>query len=186
MARKRINVCLSGGAPGADMAWGVAARRRGHGVFHFSFPGHRTRAPLNERVMLSPAALRQADGPLRRAARILERRFSPNDGYRTSLLRRNWFQVRDSARLYAVGSLDRRGHVRGGTGWTVALFLARAREAYLFDQRRRRWLAWRGAQAGWRPIARPPAPHGRWTGIGSRHLSRNGRRAIHDLMARLG
>ena len=186
MARKHINVCLSGGAPGADLVWGAAARKRGHQVRHFSFAGHRTRARPSERIILKVTELRRADGPLRRAARILERRFSPNDGYRASLLRRNWFQVRDSMRLYAVGSLDRRGHVRGGTGWTVMLFLARAREAYLFDQRRRRWLAWRGAKAGWCPIARPPAPHGRWTGIGARSLSRTGRRAIHDLMARLG
>jgi hypothetical protein len=49
-----------------------------------------------------------------------------------------------------------------------------------------RWLAWRGAKTGWRPIAQPPAPHGRWTGIGTRRLSHAGRRAIRDLMAGVG
>jgi len=186
MAEKRIDVCLSGGAPGADLAWGAAARRLGHTVVHFSFSGHRTRARPDERVVLNAAELSEADEPLRRVARTLGRRFSANGGYRASLLRRNWFQVRDSARLYAVSSLDSRGNVRGGTGWTVALFLVRAREAYLFDQRRMHWFAWRGAKAGWRPIARPPAPHGRWTGIGTRRLSRAGRRAIRDLMAGVG
>ncbi|MDE2165426.1 MAG: hypothetical protein KGJ66_03700 [Alphaproteobacteria bacterium] len=184
MARKRANVCLSGGAPGADLAWGAVARRCGHRVIHFSFAGHRTRARRGERIVLSAAQLRTADRHLRRVARILGRRFVADDSYRSKLLRRNWFQVRDSARLYAVASFDRRGQVAGGTGWTVALFLGRAREAYLFDQRRRRWLAWRGAASGWQPIARPPMPHGRWTGIGTRRLSEVGRQAIRAAMAR--
>ncbi|HEV2263225.1 MAG TPA: hypothetical protein VGR79_01700 [Stellaceae bacterium] len=138
---------------------------------HFSFAGHRTQAKAIERVVLRPARLREADERLRRAARTLERRFSPDDGYRANLLRRNWFQVRDSARLYAVVSFDRGGHIAGGTGWTVALFLARAQEAYIFDQRRQRWLVWRGAEAGWRPILRPPVPYGHWTGGSARGTS---------------
>lgn len=183
MAEKRANVCLSGGAPGADLAWGAAARRSGHAIMHFSFAGHRTRARRDERIVLSAAQLRTADRHLRRVARILGRRFVADDSYRAKLLRRNWFQVRDSARLYAVAAFDRRGNVAGGTGWTVALLLARAHEAYLFDQRRRCWLTWRGLETGWQPIARPPAPRGRWTGIGTRRLSRAGRQAIDGLLA---
>ena len=36
------NICFSGGARGADHAWGLMAEDQGHRVIHFSFKGHKT------------------------------------------------------------------------------------------------------------------------------------------------
>jgi len=52
-------ICLSGGAPGADLEWGLCARAAGHTVIHWSFVGHRTKAPLGEHVIL-PTELQHA------------------------------------------------------------------------------------------------------------------------------
>lgn len=176
-----MNVCLSGGATGADLAWGRAARAKGHRVIHFSFARHDTDAPADERRILDDAELRAADPHLAGAAKALGRPWPPRAG--RNLLRRDWHQVKDSERVYAVASFRKDGQVEGGTAWAVALFLdrhhGRTCELYLFDQDRAQWLRW---DRGWRPIDRPPVPRGRWTGIGTRNLNAAGRDAIRALL----
>lgn len=172
-------VCFSGGARGADLAWGALARRLKHRVMHFSFAGHRTKAPRAERVILSPAQLREADPHLIAASHALHRAWPPRTDYAAQLLQRDWHQVKDSERVYAVASLDADGQIAGGTAWAVAMFIARhagdACEAFLYDQNDQQWLHWQGA---WQAIAAPPQPHGRWTGIGARDLNAAGAAAI--------
>jgi len=176
------NICFSGGAAGADLAWGAAAAQRGDAVIHFSFTGHRTAAPRDTRRVLSAAELRAADPHLARAAAALSRPWPPENHYARALLRRDWYQVKDSARLYAVASFRRDGQIAGGTAWTVAMFMGRADldNAFLFDQEAERWLVWRDE---WVPIAQPPVPSGRWTGIGTRALNAAGAAAIAALLA---
>jgi hypothetical protein len=87
------NICMSGGAEGADLEWGAAAARAGHQVVHWSFAGHRTRAPKEQMVILPEDELRQADAHLAQANRVLRRRFPPASAYALNLLRRDWFQA---------------------------------------------------------------------------------------------
>jgi hypothetical protein len=179
------NICYSGGAAGADLAWGAAAARRGDRVIHFSFAGHRTAAPRDTRRVLSDAELRAADPHLARAARELHRPWPPESAYARALLQRDWYQVKDSAALYAIGNFRRDGQITGGTAWTVAMFLGRERsemsDAFLFDQEAGHWLVWRGE---WQLESEPPAPRGRWTGIGTRALNPAGAAAIATLLGR--
>jgi hypothetical protein len=176
------NVCFSGGARGADLAWGALARRLKHRVMHFSFAGHRTQARQPERVILFPSQLRAADPHLVEASRALDRLFPPRGAYALHLLQRDWHQVKDSERLYAVASFAVDGAIAGGTAWAVAMFLARYGgkpcAAFLYDQAGAAWLQWRGA---WETIATPPPPFGRWTGIGARDLNAAGAAAIARL-----
>jgi hypothetical protein len=176
------DLCLSGGADGADLAWGDAARRHGHRVVHFSFAGHRTRARPDERRVLSAAELAAADPFLARANATLRRRWPPARPYALNLLRRDWYQVRDAGSVYAVAERDRRGRIAGGTAWAVQMFLDRhegaACAAYLFDPREARWFAWQGE---WTPLAAPPQPQGAWAGIGTRRLPPSGAAAIARL-----
>lgn len=76
LSRSSDPICLSGGAEGADIAFGTIASSRGHEVFHFSFDGHRTRAPLHQVVTLDDTLLREADPHLEKANATLKRRFS--------------------------------------------------------------------------------------------------------------
>ncbi len=179
------NVCMSGGASGADLAWGAEARRHGHKVLHFSFAGHRTRAPRDERVILSDAELQRADPYLARASARLKRAWPPASAYAANLLRRDWYQVKDAQRVYAVARLQVDQQIEGGTAWTFALFLDRHDrgpcEMYLFEPNRRQWFSWNTA---WEAIALPPRPAGLWAGIGTRALTPAGEAAIRALFAR--
>jgi len=173
---------MSGGADGADLVWGAEARRHGHKVLHFSFAGHRTQAPPDELVILSDHDMRRADPYLAKASARLKRHWPPASKYAANLLRRDWYQVKNAERVYAVASLQENGQIKGGTAWTVDLFIARHDrrpcEAYLFELNRRQWFKW---NTDWEAIAMRPPPLGMWAGIGTRALSPSGEAAIRGL-----
>jgi len=182
------NICLSGGADGADLQWGMNAGRDGQSVIHWSFANHRSQAPTQELVALSEEQLVKADGALKQASKALKRSW-PGSRSKTvkSLLRRNWYQVQWAESVYAVSSIDPiKQTVDGGTGWAVQMFLDRfARLAqfeplpcYVYDQKQKQWYQW---IAGWKPIDGPPKPQGIWAGIGTRELSDSGKWAIRNL-----
>jgi hypothetical protein len=178
------NVCQSGGARGADLAWGDHAARLGHKVVHFSFDGHRTRAPAEQLVVLWDDELRRADAHLAIANRTLRRTWPPATDYSASLLRRDWHQVRNAERVYAVARFGSDGQIEGGTAWGVTMFIDRHAGkpcgAYLYEPSLQRWLSW---NAEWQPIGTTPAPHGIWAGIGTRDLDAAGEKAIAALLA---
>jgi hypothetical protein len=166
------------------LAWGIHAAKLGHKVVHFSFAGHGTRAPRSAVVEVSPDELRQADEHLALANRTLCRAWPPKTEHSANRLRRNWYQVRNAERVYAVGSLDDDGKIEGGTAWAVTMFIDRHGgkpcEVFLFDQDAERWLEWTGR---WVPIDEPPVPHGIWAGIGTRKLNSRGESAIRRLLS---
>jgi hypothetical protein len=178
-------ICLSGGAPGADLQWGRCAGAVGHRVIHWSFAGHRTQAPPEERVILPPDLLVQADPFLIAANRTLKRQFPGRTAYATNLLRRDYFQVAWSKAVYVVGDIED-GMIVGGTAWAVQMFLDRFPDAesvkvYVFDQHQHQHRLF-GWHRGWVAIELPPQPHGIWAGIGSRDLRRSGQAEIHQLL----
>lgn len=177
------NMCLSGGADGADLQWGMTAGFAGHEVVHWSFRGHKSQAPLQEIAVLTTAQLEAADQYLERANKTLLRG-SLNKRSTTvkNLLRRNWYQVEHAERLYAVAEIHGI-KVAGGTGWAVQMFIDRHNgypcEAYVFDQELVQWFCWKGE---WAEIDSPPKPYGVWAGIGTRKLNLAGKTAIRTLM----
>ena len=178
------NVCLSGGAEGADALWGSCAGALGHAVIHWSFEGHRTQVPASEVLRLTREQLEQADPMLHRANLTLRRRFPPTSPFSANLLRRNWYQVETASGLYAVSSL-KDGKVEGGTAWAIQMFLDRhptnePLSAYLYCQKVQEWLHWDGK--GWETIGVPPPPSGLYAAIGTRDLTPDGKRAIRTLM----
>lgn len=182
------NICLSGGADGADLQWGMAAGMAGHAVVHWSFRGHRTRAPLDEIVILTPEQLMAADRPLLAAAPKLKKNYrvgrdpEGKGSFVANLLRRNWYQVGNAERVYAISSIVD-GIVQGGTAWATQMFIDRFEsapcECYVFDQKVGGWFQWNGA---WEPLEAPPEPFGVWAGIGSRDLQPNGKAAVRKLL----
>lgn len=175
-------ICFSGGAVGADLAWGDAARARGYRVVHFSFEGHKTRSVEPERVILTQKQLRSANQHCSIAGRDLGRGWPPKFDYTRKLLQRNWFQVKTTLAVYAVGYMDQGGAIVGGTAWAVKMYLnarvPHAQRAFFFDQNTGKWLSWSG---GWTPIERPPAPPHTFTGIGTRKLLPIGAEAIRGV-----
>lgn len=183
------NLCMSGGADGADLLWGFQAGKIGHGVIHWSFAEHRSQAPEQEIVRLTREQLERADEALIRANASVKRRFPTKTDVTNSLLRRNWYQVKDTNAVYAVSELEG-GQIAGGTAWAVQMYLDRFIHdlepmenchAYVLDKKTLKWFEWNGTR--WiNMISRPPTPSGIWTGIGSREMSAAARIEIRKLM----
>lgn len=184
------NVCLSGGADGADILWGTSAATLGHRVIHWSFNGHKSSAPEEEIVLLTQAHLDEADDPLKRANLSLKRKFPSKSQHVNNLLRRNYYQTRWTEAIYGVSKL-KDNQVEGGTAWAIQLYMDRFLcdnedpqkcQLYLFDQDTNYWLQW-NPQDRWSVLSKPPVPSGIWAGIGSRKLTDAGKAAICELMA---
>lgn len=177
------NLCLSGGAKGADLQWGMCAGSAGHSVIHWSFAGHRSQAPHAEIVELNEEQLQVADPFLEVANKTLMRRI-PENPFSRNLLRRNYYQVAWSQSLYAVSTISSKTNkVEGGTAWAVQMFIDRGQElpCYVFDQASENWKSWDYATLSW-VFADPSKPSGLWAGVGSRELTLAGKTAIRNLM----
>lgn len=182
------NICFSGAAKGADQAWGLMAIDRGHELIHFSFQKHKVYADSNIK-RLSSLELDEAEAHVAKAAKSMLRRYPAKDEHVNNLLRRNYFQVRWADRVYAVANLmpDDKSLLRvsGGTAWACQMYVDRwysgrdlvECELYLYDMLTNKWMQW---WETWEIIDRPPVPHGRYAGIGSRDLTDDGIRAIFE------
>lgn len=181
-----LNVCLSGGAEGADLCFGRFAESAGHGVRHYSFAGGHKGVP--HVVVLSDAQLAAADPHVARAAKTLKRN-APRQPHVRKLIQRNYYQVCDAERVYAVTRWNQRdrnstattvGELGGGTGWAVQMGIdLGVRELYLYAIEYAAWWTWR--DGAWVRADAVPRPHGRYAGIGSRDLTAVGERAIREL-----
>lgn len=180
-----MNICFSGGAAGADAAWGILAQKAGHQVQHFSFNGARP-AVTENLVILSQSELEQADSLLKTVSKSINRPFPCRKQKVSNLLRRNYFQVKDTERVYAITSVDFRSlsrtGVQGGTAWAIEMAIElNVPEIKIFDQPTEQWLEWDSGH--WIACRRPQSPEGKWTGIGSRELSDRGLQEIIDIFS---
>lgn len=138
------NLCLSGGAKGADATWGEEASKIGHQVIHWSFDGHKSYGNPDHTIKLDEETLKEADIRLEEANLSLKRRIPYGKPWIVNLLRRNWFQVKYATTVYAVGTLNenaimrnqlhkQRKHdllvksdhlgINGGTSWSCQMYL---------------------------------------------------------------
>lgn len=183
MPPSNANVCLSGGAIGADIEWGKAALAHDHTVLHFIFEGHEHNAPASLLHTLSPEELIIADAHLAKANETLGRRWPNPKRFLSNLLRRNYYQIIWTNSVYAISTF-KKGMVGGGTAWAVQMYLDRfdtkiELPCFVFDQERKTWTQWDGG--GFMEIDRPPPPSGTWTGIGTRDLNSAGSAAIQEV-----
>jgi len=176
------NLCLSGGAVGADLQWGMCAGMAGHSVIHWSFINHKTYAPDQEVVVLTSEQLSTADEHCNRASISLKKHYPPKSSYVRNLLRRNWYQVAAAERVYAVSNIID-GMVQGGTSWATQMFIDRfdsaSCECYVYDQLQEKWFKW---NTFWEALECPPEPYGVYAAIGTRSLNDAGKQAIRGLM----
>lgn len=94
-----------------------------------------------------------------------------------SLLARDWCQVKYSEAVFAIGYLHR-GIVKGGTGWAVQMAIDEGKPVWLFEQKRNQWLTYENGE--WVGCDIPVLTRD-FAGIGSRHISESGIRAIADV-----
>lgn len=181
------HICFSGGAQGADAKFGEMATKAGHGVVHFSFSNHNTQCPKDTVLILQDSELVLADPLLEICAKKLGRTFPTRNDHVNNLLRRNYFQVNQTERVYAVAPIDKDGKIIGGTAWAVQMAIQRhVKEIYLFDSFAERWYTY-DPMTEWEDYWKPtdylyvPRPYGYYTGIGTRELPEAGAAAIEVL-----
>lgn len=188
------NVCFSGGSKGADQVFGEQAERVGHTVQHYTFFNHLS--PCKKVVRLNVIDLLAADDYLKVAARILGRSYPPKTEYVTNLLRRNYYQIENTEKIFAVGLFEtdttqdtlfgsmHTGPIKSGTGWTVALgIIAGIKEIYFFDHVVNQWFEFVPGSNPWqwKQVDSVPRPSGWYTGIGSHDLPAHGSDEIKNL-----
>ena len=176
-------ILFSGGAAGAEAAFGSAAERHGIEEVNFTFDGHRIERHRGVRV-LNHEELQGGDVSLEYVSRLMHRRFTDAPTIR-KILQTIWYQVNHGQEIYVIGTVLEDGTVRGGTGWGAEFAKLCNKPLHVFDQAQDRWLTWSGSD--WDARMGKDLPlitHPHFTGTGTRTLGANGRAAIEDLLTR--
>jgi len=175
-------ICFSGGSKGADTVFTYCAGLIGHSAINFSFLNHSTPCPKDTIIILNQHELSIADPKLEEANKLLRRKYPTRYEYVNNLLRRNYYQIIYSDKIFAVTPIEKNGLPAGGTGWTIVLgVLSGIQEVYVFDCKQQSWFEKLEGKWQWKPIETPPVPDGKYTGIGSHELPEMGKDAILKL-----
>ena len=176
-------ILFSGGAPGAETAFGEAAERHGVEEVNFTFEKHPMGRARGVR-MLNHEELLAGDVSLEYVSRLMNRRYTEADTIR-KILQTLWYQVNHGQEIYVIGTVLPDGTVRGGTGWGAEFAKLCNKPLHVFDQEKNCWERWTGTE--WAICSGTNVPvvtHTHFTGTGTRRLQDNGRRAIDDLFTR--
>ena len=171
---------VSGGAVGAEAAFGAAAQQWGLEQVNFSFEGHE-QANTHGRRVLSDRELEAGDVSLIYVSRRLQRNYANAQGNLRTVLQSLWHVVRNADEVFVVGAIQEDGTVVGGTGWSVELARMWKKPLWVFDQQQDAWFAW--DRERWIEGA-PTLGAKRFAGTGTRHLTPAGERAIGQLFSR--
>lgn len=102
-----------------------------------------------------------------------------------NLLARNWFQVKNSDEIFAIGSIKRTKEVqfvKGGTGWAVQMAIDSRKPVFVFDQNETRWYFWDFETHQFLVCDyEPKISKENFAGIGTRKINMFGIQAIENL-----
>src|ERR1700741_1274948 len=173
-------ILFSGGAAGAEAAFGACAESHGIEEVNFTFEGHKIARHRGVRV-LNHEELQSGDISLAYVSRLMHRRYTDSPTIR-KVLQTMWYQVNNGQEIYVIGSILADGTVRGGTGWGAEFAKLCNKPLHVFDQDKNAWFSWSGTE--WRAVRPNDAlviTHPHFTGTGTRQLQDNAKRAIEDL-----
>ena len=176
-------ILFSGGAPGAEAAFGEAAEHHGVEEVNFTFDQH-TMARARGVRMLNHEELQAGDISLEYVSRLMNRRYTDANTIR-KILQTLWYQVNSGQEIYVIGTVLPDGTVCGGTGWGAEFAKLCNKPLHVFDQEKNCWEKWSGN--GWtvcESSAEPIITHPHFTGTGTRRLQPNGQQAIQALFQR--
>jgi hypothetical protein len=176
-------ILFSGGAPGAEAAFGACAQRHGIEEVNFTFDGHKIDRHRGVRV-LNHEELLAGDVSLEYVSRLMHRRYTEGPIIR-KVLQTLWYQVNSGQEIYVIGSILEDGTVKGGTGWGAEFAKLCNKPLYVFDQEQNAWFNWTGSS--WDrldPATVPVISHPHFTGTGTRTLKPNALREVEALFRR--
>ena len=181
--RREDCILFSGGAPGAEAAFGEEAERYGIDEVNFTFEGHSHVRQRGLRV-LNHEELLAGDVSLEYVSRLMNRRYTEGPTLR-KILQTIWYQVNSGQEIYVIGHIEDDHTVRGGTGWGAEFAKLCNKPLSVFDQARDGWFSWTGHNWVRRTSDdQPVITHPHVTGTGTRVLEANGRAAIGALFER--
>ncbi len=180
----------SGGAVGADSMFDTIGKEFGQTEHKHYWAINKT--PLGN-VELTPEQLKEGIVHAKAAAKVLGRPWV--DKY-AELLGRNWFQVKNSTQVIAIGPIvypgenNSKGYkvnalrptVDGGTGYAVEMGIANGKKVHVFDTKTNQWYKWDGNTFVKSVV---PALDKNFAGIGSRQdkgvMTKESIQAIRDV-----
>ncbi len=176
-------ILFSGGAAGAEAAFGERAERYGIDEVNYTFEGHADVRRRGLRV-LNHEELLAGDVSLEYVSRLMNRRYTEGPVLR-KILQTIWYQVNSGQEIYVIGHIEDDKTVRGGTGWGAEFAKLCNKPLSVFDQARDGWFTWTGKDWVRRTSDdQPRVTHPHITGTGTRRLEDNGRAAIEGLFER--
>jgi len=186
---KIIYYNFSGGAKGSDIGWESIGNIYGVKTIAFSFKGHRSLSPNTK--ILTNDELDEGWNNVLESAKHMKRYINRVSPYIKNLLSRNWFQVKYSDSIFAIGKILKPGDigvkyrnssdievVDGGTGYAVMMAIIKEKPVYIFDQYENEWFKWKNKKF---EKTDTPLLSIRFAGIGTRELNENGTKAIKSV-----
>ena len=175
-------ILFSGGAPGAEAAFGACAEEHGVEEVNFTFDGHRIERHRGVRV-LNHEELLAGDVSFEYLSKLMHRRYTEGPTLR-KVLQTLWYQVNSGQEVYVIGSILEDDTVKGGTGWGAEFAKLCNKPLFVFDQERDGWFRWNSATFEDATANPPVITHPHFTGTGTRALKANAKKAINGLFDR--
>lgn len=175
-------ICHSGGCPGADMFWEKVGDKYGVKTIAYSFYGHVQEG--KNRKILTNEELNEGFEAVKIASISIKRPPNPQSTYVKNLICRNWFQVKNSESVFAIGKflgVDKK-LVSGGTGWAVQMAIDNHKPTFVFDQPTNMWNEYDYNTNRFEIMFDEiPILTKTFAGIGTRELDENGKNAIRKI-----
>jgi len=172
--------CHSGGCPGADMEWEREGEKYGVKTIAYSFPDH-VQEGKNPKI-LSMGELGEGWEHVLIADRALKKNVAAlASTYMRCLLCRNWFQVKNSKAIFAIGMLENPAQVKGGTGWAVQMAIDNQKPVVVYDQTKSYWLYFDYGYKMFLRVNFSPKLTEDFAGIGTRDINSDGKDAIRKI-----
>ena len=178
-------ILFSGGAQGAEEAFGACAESFGVEEVNFSFEGHKPVRTRGLRV-LNHEELAAGEVSLAYVSKLMSRRYPDTPTFR-KILQSIWYQINSGQEIYVIGAIQPDQTVRGGTGWGAEFAKLCNKPLFVFDQDKPGWFTWDGDAAAWQALKggdEPVITHIHFTGTGTRMPTDAAKKAITALFTR--
>ena len=174
-----MNTCYSGGASGSDSIFEIESIKHNFKVVAYSFAGHNTKS--SNTLILSPNQLKEGFKHIEIANKRLNRNIYNISSYVKNLISRDYFQVKSSDTIFAIGRLQTENTVMGGTGYAVSCAVDLKKPIYFFEQNDNQWYYYDYESDRFEIYEEIPKLTEKFAGIGTRNINNEGIRAIVNL-----
>jgi hypothetical protein len=171
--------CFSGGAQGADLVWEIESIKHNIKVIAYSFDGHNTKS--SNTYILSANQLKEGFKHIEIANKRLNRNIYNISQYVKNLISRDYYQVKNSDTIFAIGRLQTENTVMGGTGYACSVAIDLKKQIYLFEQNDNQWYYYDYETDRFEIFEEIPKLTEKFAGIGTREINNNGINAIIKL-----